>query len=111
MTEEPTTIEVEVLEIDGQPAPPAAESRQKPPQGGRWPQGAGHWRGWSASLSRLDRRWWPLWVLLALVGVVLLVIVGLVAACVWIVFAFARALLRAVGLLPQVRGPTSTSLR
>jgi hypothetical protein len=111
MTEEPTTIEVEVLEIDGQPAPPSAADPAQNPRSGRWPQGTGAWRGWSTTVSRLDRRWWPLWVLLGLVGVVLLVIVGLVAACVWLVFAFARALLRALGLLSQTGGPRSTSLR
>jgi nicotinamide riboside transporter PnuC len=43
---------------------------------------------------RLDRRWWPLWVLLGIVAVVLLLTVGVVAAVVLIVIRILGGVLR-----------------
>lgn len=76
----PETLEAEVIEIDGKPPPPGS-----PPESRR----LGGARSWAV---RLDRRWWPLWVLL---GGVLLV-VGLTVGVVWGVLYVAYALVRAV---------------
>lgn len=98
----PDTIEAEVLEIDGQrPAP------VQPPQGdarsgskGRSafdPRGA--WGSLGGRVLRLDRRWWPLWVVLGIVAVVVLGVVFCVAA---VVFTMVRIL---GGILRFLIGP------
>src|SRR5690606_10150263 len=62
----PETIEAEVIEIDGAPPP---EPPPRPDSGGKAPD----WSAWKSRALTLDRRWWPLWVLLGilLVGVLL----------------------------------------
>ena len=52
----PETIEAEVLEIDGSP-PPEPQVQEPEPA----------WKSMRGKVLRLDRRWWPLWVLLGLV--------------------------------------------
>lgn len=67
----PETIEAEVIEIDGAPPPePAPRPDTK--------SGMPDWSGWKARVLTLDRRWWPLWLLLGVVLVGLLLSVGLV---------------------------------
>lgn len=82
----PETIEAEVVEINGRKPPERAES--------------GPAAGMKAFTLQLDRRWWPLWVLLALVGVVLVMTVGVFFGVIYLAFAVVRGLLRLVfGLL------------
>ncbi len=74
----PETLEAEIIEIDGKPPPvvddePASSSQTARP----W-------------MVRLDRRWWPLWVLLGAVAVVF----GLVFGAIYVVFALIRSALR-----------------
>lgn len=55
----PETLEAEVLEIDGSP-PPAPRDPE--------PQREPAWKSVKGRVLRLDRRWWPLWVLLGVVA-------------------------------------------
>ena len=87
MTQESQAIEVEVVEIDGA-APPAKVDRQE--------QAPRQWRTWQGRIRTLDSRWWPLWVLLGAIGVVLLLTVGLVLGIVMVIFRILSAILRAV---------------
>lgn len=90
MNQETTEIEVEVLEIDGiapKPAKPATDDSQS-----NW----NDWRQWGGQIRRLDRRWWPLWVLLGIIGLVLLLTVGLVLGAVFLVFRILAKLVHAL---------------
>jgi hypothetical protein len=65
----PDTIEAEVLEIDGSPAPPPAQPIP--------PNRAGDaWRSMQGKVLRLDRRWWPLWVLLGIIALALFAVIA-----------------------------------
>lgn len=66
----PDTLEAEVLEIDGSPPPAPAEPRAD--------RGGPAWKSMQGRVLKLDRRWWPLWVLLGIVALVLLLTVGVV---------------------------------
>ena len=84
-----TEIEVEVVEIDGVTPVVAREdgAEEAPRQ---------DWRQWQGRVSRLDARWWPLWVLLGIVAVVLCLTLGLVVAAVYVVVRIFRKIVRAV---------------
>ena len=73
MSAVPDTIEAEVLEIDGSPAPVAAPHVR--------PQGASDaWRSLQGKVFRIDKRWWPLWILLGLVAAVVFAVVAVFVA-------------------------------
>ena len=75
MTPEATEIEVEVLEIDGvAPALPQVRPEDAPPPQGKWQD----WRQWHGQLGKLDSRWWPLWVFLGIIALLVLFTLGLV---------------------------------
>ncbi len=65
----PETIEADVLEIDGSPPPAPREPEREPA-----------WQGMKARVLRLDRRWWPLWVVLGLAAFALVAVAGVVIA-------------------------------
>lgn len=93
MTNESQTIEVEVIEIDG--AVPAAKSppREQPPSP------LPDWQKWLKRLNwfrHLDRRWWPLWVILATAGVFLFLTIGIVVGVILLVFRVLNGMVRAV---------------
>ena len=71
-------IEVEVLEIDGAAPMPAEPS--EPAQDPSWQ------KAWQGKVRTLDMRWWPLWVILGIAGVMLLLTVGLVVGSLVLVF-------------------------
>jgi len=93
-------IEVEVLEIDGQapsPTPPAPDPEPRRPA----------WQAWQGRVRRLDARWWPLWVILGVVGIALLLTVGIVFGAIFLVV---RVIARLVnGVLGLFAGPVSTT--
>lgn len=97
MTEEAKEIEVEVVEIDGV-APVAVperahESPHEDPRGnGDWPD----WRQWQGRVTKLDSRWWPLWVFLGIIALGLMLTVGLVIAVVFLILRLCARLVRAV---------------
>jgi len=79
----PETIEAEVLEIDGSPPP-------EPPV----PEPEPAWKSWQGKVLRLDRRWWPLWVVLGLMAFALIAVAGLVFAVFVIVAKILGSILR-----------------
>lgn len=93
MTEEAKEIEVEVVEIEGI-APVAVPDRadDHPGRGGDWQD----WRQWQGRMTRLDSRWWPLWVFLGLIALVFMLTIGLVAAVVFVIVRLILRLVRAV---------------
>lgn len=83
----PETIEAEVIEIDGKP-PPSEEAEAS------W--GARYGEGFKGQVLRLDRRWWPLWLLLGGLLVVLLLTVGVVLGGIYLVFTTIMRIVAAV---------------
>lgn len=79
----PETIEAEVIEIDGEAPVPASAPRRA--------------RGIRPFVVRLDRRWWPLWTLLAILGMALMLTLGVAFAAVYLVFALVRGVWRGLG--------------
>jgi uncharacterized membrane protein YgcG len=93
-------IEVEVLEIDGQ-TPPATSPVPEPEP--RQPA----WQAWQGRVRQLDARWWPLWVILGVVGISLLLTVGIVFGAIFLV---ARTIARLVnGVIGLFAGSASTT--
>ena len=93
MTNESQIIEVEVVEIDG--AAPAAKFPSREPV----PVPSRDWQKWLKRLGwmrQLDRRWWPLWVVLGSIGLFLLLTVGLVVGVIFVIFRFLRGIVRAI---------------
>ena len=85
----PETIEAEVIEIDGIVPPKHSETEAD----------AGSSSGRAARSMRgagfnLDRRWWPLWVLLGVLAVILLLTVGVVFGACYLIFSLIRGVLR-----------------
>ncbi len=89
MTNEVQAIEVEVLEIDGTEPPAKFTTREQVP-----PQPS--WQDWQGRVRRLDGRWWPLWVLLGAVALVLMLTLGLVIGIILVVLKILGRLVRAV---------------
>jgi hypothetical protein len=91
---EPVTVEVEVTEIDG------TNTRNERPQPTPQPTGRrnNHWTaGWGGRVRTLDARWWPLWLLLGIVALVLVLTVGLVLAIFYLAFRIVLGAVRAIG--------------
>lgn len=94
MPKETTEIEVEVVEVDGL-APVAPQARAEPQASrpaGDWPD----WRQWQGRVTRLDSRWWPLWVLLGLIALVVFLTFGIVIAAVYLVLRLIGKFIRAI---------------
>jgi hypothetical protein len=84
----PDTIEAEVLEIDGSPPPAPHQPEPEPPRRDD------PWQSMRGRVVKLDRRWWPLWVLLGIVALTLALTLGVVVAAVVIVFKIIGGVLR-----------------
>jgi hypothetical protein len=90
MSDSSQAIEVEIVEIDG------AAPIQKFENDGRAsrPQ---PWKNRPVDfLGKLDRRWWPLWILLGIIVLALLLTVGLVVGVMVIIVKTLRRLIRAI---------------
>lgn len=88
------TIEAEVVEIDGvavEPKPKHEESGKGAP----WAR----WGNWQGQVKRLDARWWPLWVVIGFVALVLFVSVGMVAVVLFVTWRIVAGLINAVASL------------
>lgn len=98
----PETIEADVLEIDGSPPPDSPVPRHEAE-----PEPA--WKSMQGRVLKLDRRWWPLWVLLGILVFGFAVVFGLIFAVFWTVVKIIGAILRfLVGGSPR-RGGSSLS--
>ena len=78
-------IEVEILEVDGVTVQPRPEKEDAPRQDAPW-------RQWQGQLTRLDSRWWPLWVILGVLAVALLLTVGVVIGVIYLFFRILAAI-------------------
>ena len=87
MTQESQAIEVEVVEIDGAAPAVKVESQGETPQ---------DWQRWQGRIRQLDSRWWPLWVMLGGIAVMLMLTVGLVIGFVFVIFRILSGILRAL---------------
>ncbi len=87
----PETIEAEVLEIDGQRPvpPPTREDKSRTHDHAR-----NAWSSLQGRVLRLDRRWWPLWVVLGIFVVVVLGVLACVAAVVFTAFRILGGIVR-----------------
>lgn len=93
-------IEVEVLEIDGQTPPTTSPFPEPEPT-----QPA--WQTWQGRVRRLDARWWPLWVILGVLGIALLLTVGIVFGAIFLVVRTVARLVN--GVIGLFAGPVSTT--
>lgn len=82
----PDTIEAEVLEIDGKQPPPPHQPQP--------PRRDDRWQAMRGRVVKLDRRWWPLWVLLGIIALGLVLTIGVVVAAVVIVFKIVSGVVR-----------------
>jgi hypothetical protein len=73
-------------------APPASYA----PQHETPHEPARDWQKWQGRIKKLDGRWWPLWVLLGAVAVVLLLTVGVVFGILFLIFSIVRGFIRAL---------------
>ena len=98
----PDTIEAEVLEIDGSP-PPAHQVPEPEPA----------WKSIRGRVLQLDRRWWPLWVILGLVVFAFAAIFGLIFVAFLIVAKVVGAILRFLfgSFAPRAGSDLSRSVR
>ena len=102
----PETIEADVLEIDGSP-PPAPQVR------GPEKEAEPAWKSMRGKVLRLDRRWWPLWVLLGLVVFAFVAVIGVIFGAFLIVAKIIGAILRFLigGSAPRGGSDLSRSVR
>lgn len=102
----PETIEADVLEIDGSP-PPAPPTREEEPR----PQPA--WKSVRGKVLQLDRRWWPLWIVLGLVAFAFVAVIGVIFGAFLIVAKIIGAILRFLfgGSAPKGGSNLSRSVR
>lgn len=89
MKNEPQSIEVEVVEIDGAVPPVKVETREETPAGQPW-------QDWQGRVRSLDGRWWPLWVILGVIAIALLLTVGLVIGIIFVIFRILNGIGRAL---------------
>lgn len=93
MTQEATEIEVEVVEIDGiTPAAPQASAEEKPQPRGDWQD----WRQWQGRVTRLDSRWWPVWVFLGVIALALALTVGVIIGVIVLIFRLLQGFVRLI---------------
>jgi hypothetical protein len=93
---EPQEIEVEVVEsIDTVPTHTRSPHTEPPPR-----NATPSWndtRQWRARVSTLDRRWWPLWSLLAVVVLLPLVLLAGLVVFAWVLLRLLGKLLAWLG--------------
>ncbi len=93
MTKEPQSIEVEVVEIDGAAAPVKFQPREEAQQTQRQWQ---DWQQWQGRVRKLDSRWWPLWVFLGSIAVLLLLTFGVVIGAIFVIFRILSGIVRGI---------------
>jgi hypothetical protein len=85
------TLEAEVVEIDGVAVEPKPV-REESGKGAPWAR----WGNWQGQVKRIDPRWWPLWVVLGFIALVLFVAVGMVAVVLFVSWRIVVGLVNAV---------------
>ena len=85
------TIEVEIVEIDGiavESRPVRGEASNK--------RGRVDWTQWQGRVKRIDARWWPLWLVLGIIVLVLAAVVGMCVAVVFVSWRIFKGLLNGI---------------
>ena len=93
MDKEQDAIEVEVVSIDGL-APVHPQHEEEPAEESR--QSWQDWQNWQGRVRQLDMRWWPLWVFLGIIFLILLFTVGIVLGVLYLVWRVIRGIVAAV---------------
>ena len=83
------TIEAEVLEIDG------VTVRARVVDEAAWK----NWRGWQANIKQLNVRWWPLWLVLCAVLLIIAIGLGICVILLLMVWSLVKALLAGLARL------------
>lgn len=96
MTTESQAIEVEVVEIDGAAPPAISRHGHEPAPEARAQRQWQDWSRWQGRVRQLDSRWWPLWVFLGVIAIVLMLTVGVVLGIVFAIFKIITGFLRAL---------------
>jgi hypothetical protein len=92
MTDQSQAIEVEVVEIDG--AAPIQKFERHEQASSKQAQ---PWKNWQGRFfGKLDRRWWPLWIFLGVILLVLLLTVGVVLGVIVLIFKILRGMIRTI---------------
>ena len=81
-------IEAEVVEIDGiavEPRPMRGETSDT--------RRRNDFSVWQGRVKRLDARWWPLWLVLGLIVLVVAVAVGMCVAVIYVAWRIFKAIL------------------
>jgi hypothetical protein len=81
------TIEAEVVEIDGVAVEPRPV-REESAKGAPWAR----WGDWQGQVRRLDLRWWPLWIVLAAIALVMFVAIGMLLGVLFVAFRIVAGL-------------------
>ena len=82
-------IEAEVVEIDGIAVEPRPVRRETPDTRGRI-----DWSAWQGRVKRLDARWWPLWLVLGCIVLVVAVAVGMCVAVIYLAWRIFKSILQ-----------------
>ena len=82
-------IEAEVVEIDGIAVEPRPVRRETPDTRGRI-----DWSAWQGRVKRLDARWWPLWLVLGFIVLVVAVAVGMCVAVIYLAWRIFKSILQ-----------------
>lgn len=91
MTTEPQIVEVEVIEIDDIIPADKPEPQEKSASTRR----SIDWQKWLVRIQRLDRRWWPVWIFLGSIALVLLLTVGVVVGILFVIYQMILGFFRA----------------
>jgi hypothetical protein len=87
MSQESQAIEVEVVAIDGAaPVVKDPETAAGPPP----------WQNWRGRAVTFDGYWWPVWIILGAIALVLFMTVGLVFGAIYLTIRILRGLIRAL---------------
>jgi hypothetical protein len=108
MADPEPVIEVEVVAIDGCTVPPGhTESNQSA-------RGPARWMDWQQPIQTrirtLNLRWWPLWLLLGIIALVLILTLGVVLAILVLLAKAVRGIFLAL-LAPLLPRSGNTSIR
>ncbi len=89
MERENATIEAEVVEIDGV----TVDSR---PDDFERSEKRVSWYSWQGKVKTLDARWWPLWLILGFIALVLIVAIGMCAAVIGLIYLMIKFAIKAI---------------
>ena len=94
------TIEAEIVEIDGVAVEPRPVNEAPRRDRAQWSD----WGSWQGRVKTLDARWWPLWLMLGFIALVLFVAIGMCVAVLAVTYWISKFILvRIVSLIAPPR--------